>query len=268
MHFAPRRVLLSLGLVALAAGIGALLAQDPAAAGDTASPEEGMRWPRVIEEGDTTFSIYQPQVDVFDDARLEARAAVEVETTVDDKTQKTYGVIWITADTFIDKENRLVELSNIQIARANFPTAGERTEQYLEVFRENTEPTRTISLDRVEANLAVTQAGKKGSAVPLKNDPPTIYYRSSPAILVLIDGDPVMRPVEGVQGVERVINTKTLILQMGGTFSMPIADRWLTGRSATGPVAARRVGPGAAAEHPRRDREGRQIPGGSDGGAG
>ncbi len=42
---------------------------------------------------------------------------------------------------------------------------------------------RTISLARIEANLAIAQADKKGNAVPLKNDPPRIYYRTSPAIL-------------------------------------------------------------------------------------
>jgi hypothetical protein len=237
MRLMPRRVSLWLFLVALgAAGLGALLAQDPSAeTAETPSEREELQWPRVVEEGDTTFTIYQPQVDVFENARLEARAAVEVETRVDDKTQKNYGVVWITADAFIDKEARVVELSNIQVARANFPTAPDRTEQYLEAFRRNTEPTRTISLDRIEANLAVTQADKKGRAVPVKNDPPKIYYRATPAVLVLIDGEPALRAVDGAQGIERVINTKTLIVRTGGTFYMPIADKWLTSRSATGP---------------------------------
>ena len=226
---------LAISLV-LAAGTGLVLrAQDPGAATEEAASGESLRWPRVVVAGDTTFTVYQPQIDKFEDAMLEARAAVKVDTKVGDKTQTSYGVVWITAQTQIDKENDLVELSNIQVTKANFPTAPERTEEFLETFRKNTEATRTISLERVEANLAVTQADRKGNAVPLKNDPPAIYYRSTPALLVLIDGDPALRPVEGASGLQRVVNTKSLILEAGGTYYMSLADRWLQAQAATGP---------------------------------
>ncbi len=224
------RLALSLLIAAGAAGLVALRAQDA----DAASVEE-LQWPRVVEAGDTTFTIYQPQIDKFEDAMLEARAAVKVDTKVGDKTQTSYGVVWISARTQIDKENALVELDDIQITKANFPTAPEKTEEYLETFRQYAEPTRTISLERIEANLAITQADRRGNAVPLKNDPPTIYYRETPALLVLIDGDPALRPVEGVSGLQRVVNTKSLILEAGGTYYMSLADRWLQAGAATGP---------------------------------
>ncbi len=213
-----------------------LLAQDTASeAGEERAPGDGLVWPRIVEAGDTTFTIYQPQIDKFEDAVLEARAAVKVDVKVGEKTQTSYGVVWITARTQIDKENDLVELDDIQITKANFPTAPEKTEQYLETFRAHAEPTRTISLDRIEANLAVTQADRKGAAVPLENTPPAIYYRTTPALLVLIDGEPVLRPVEGAAGVQRVVNTKSLILEEGGTSYMSLADRWLRAPAPTGP---------------------------------
>lgn len=224
------RLALSLLVAAGVAGISALRAQDA----DAASGEE-LQWPRVVEAGDTTFTIYQPQIDKFEDAMLEARAAVKVDTKVGEKTQTSYGVVWISARTQIDKENDLVELDDIQITKVNFPTAPEKAEEYLATFRQRAEPTRTISLERIEANLAITQADRKGNAVPLKNDPPTIYYRETPALLVLIDGDPALRPVEGVSGLQRVVNTKSLILEAGGTYYMSLADRWLQARAATGP---------------------------------
>jgi hypothetical protein len=228
------RLAFALLLAAGSAGL-AMRAQDPGAEAADSAAADGLHWPRVVVAGDTTFTIYQPQIDKFENAMLEARAAVKVETAVGDKTQTAYGVVWFSAHTQIDKENDLVELFDIQVTRANFPTAQDKTEEYLETFRKNTEPTRTISLERVEANLAVTQADRKGNAVPLKNDPPKIYYRSSPALLVLIDGDPALRPVEGASGLQRVVNTKSLILEAGGTYYMSLADRWLQAASATGP---------------------------------
>jgi hypothetical protein len=222
--------------IALLGGAVAALAQDPAPADAQEQEFSGdLEWPRIVEDGDSTLTVYQPQIDKFDGALLEARAAVQVETKVGDKKQTTYGVIWIKANTAVDKESRLVQLDDIEVVKVNFPTAGEKAQRYLEVFRRNTEGTRLVSLDRIEANLAITQADKRGSAVPLKNAPPKIYYRATPALLVLIDGDPALRPVEGAQGVDRVINSRALILKAGGVFYIPIADRWLTSGAATGP---------------------------------
>ena len=235
MSLVFRRLALASLLVAAAAAFGVTLAQDAPPETEADAPQEELQWPRVVEGDGITFTIYQPQIDKFADAVLEARAAVKVDTKVGDKTQTSYGVVWITAQAFIDKENELVELSDIQVTKVNFPTAPEKTEAYLEIMRANTEPTRTVSLGRIEANLAITQADKKGEAVPLKNDPPKIVYRSTPAILVIIDGDPALRPVEGASGLQRVINTKSLIVETGGTYYLSLAEAWLQAPSAEGP---------------------------------
>ena len=52
---------------------------------------------------------------------------------------------------------------------------------------------RTISLDRLEASLAV--AGIKPPTVAVRNEPPQVIVSNSPAILVPIDGAPVLKPV-------------------------------------------------------------------------
>ena len=78
----------------------------------------------------------------------------------------------------------------------------------------NTEATRTISLERVEANLAVTQADRKGNAVPLKNDPPAHLLPDHPrASRPDRRAIPRSAPVEGASGLQRVVNTRSLILE-------------------------------------------------------
>ncbi len=221
-------------LLSWPAGVRAQETSEP----DTQAPEarpDNLEWPRVVEDDGVTLSVYQPQVDRFDADLFEARAAVQVETPAGDKMQTSYGVIWVQAHPFIDKEAELVQLDDIQITNANFPTAGAAAaDQYLDILRRHAESSRTVSLARVEANLAITQADKRGNAVPLKNDPPKIYYRTSPAILLLIDGDPVLRPVQG-SSLQRVVNTRSLILQEGGSYFLPIGGHWMQARSATGP---------------------------------
>ncbi|MET0620698.1 MAG: carbohydrate-binding family V/XII, partial [Thermoanaerobaculia bacterium] len=118
MSLVFRRLALASILVAAAAALGVTLAQDAFPATEADAPQEELQWPRVVERDGMTFTIYQPQIDKFADAMLEARAAVKVDTKVGEKTQTSYGVVWITAQAFIDKENELVELSDIQVNKA------------------------------------------------------------------------------------------------------------------------------------------------------
>src|SRR5215467_5289841 len=70
---------------------------------DAPTPDD-LSWPRVIEgDNGATFSIFQPQIDKFDAETFEARAAVQVEIPVGERTQTSFGVVWIQAHPFIDK---------------------------------------------------------------------------------------------------------------------------------------------------------------------
>jgi hypothetical protein len=199
-----------------------------AEAGAPQEQERARGWPRVVQQGDVTLTIYTPQVDKFEGDEFESRAAVQVETKVagEEKPKTTYGVVWIHARTEIDKEAGLVTLDEIEVTKASFPGDPEREADYLEMTRGLVARQKTISLARIEANLAIVQAEKKGNAVPLKNDPPRIIYSTSPVLLVLVDGDPVLRPVEGA-GLRRVLNTRALILFDGSRYYMPIMERWI-----------------------------------------
>jgi hypothetical protein len=238
MKIAIRIWTLGIGALFLGCILAASPAQEPsggAAAGDSREWDEDPGWPRVVEQGDVTLTIFLPQVDKFEGDELESRAAVQVETKVagEERPRTTYGVIWIHARTQIDKEAGLVYLDEIEILKGSFPGDPERAEDYLGMIRVQAERQKTISLARVQANLAIVQAEKKGSAVPLKNDPPRVIYSTAPALLVLIDGDPVLRPVES-SGLQRVVNTRALILYDGARYFMPIMDRWVQASSLEG----------------------------------
>jgi len=217
------------GALALLLGLSSrTLAQEPAPSGGTQEWQEDRGWPRVFQEGDVTLTVYQPQVDSFEGDTLAARAAVQVETQVagQAKPRTTYGVIWIEAHTEIDKEAGLVHLDDITFSKGSFPGDPENAENYLDIVRRSAEHEKTISLARVQANLAIVKAEARGNAVPLKNDPPRVIYSTVPALLVLVDGDPVLRPVEG-SGLQRVLNTRALLLFDGSRYFLPIMDRWV-----------------------------------------
>src|SRR5262249_42127419 len=91
-----------------------------------------------------------------------------------------------------------------------------------------------ISLDRLEASLAITEAAKKSEQLPLRNDPPRFLFSSVPAVLVSIDGTPVWKPVPGTN-LQRVINTRPLLLQDGSTYYLHLYDGWLQALVFEGP---------------------------------
>jgi hypothetical protein len=64
-----------------------------------------------------------------------------------------------------------------------------------------------MSLERFEAALAVSAAERKIDSIPVKNDPPIVHISTVPAMLILVDGDPVYRDVKGTS-LTRVLNTR------------------------------------------------------------
>jgi hypothetical protein len=64
------------------------------AVGETPAAPDVDPWPRQLASADNTFSLFQPQYDVWSQDRPSGRAAVAVEDRV--SSQPKYGVIWFT----------------------------------------------------------------------------------------------------------------------------------------------------------------------------
>jgi len=87
----------------------------------------------------------------------------------------------------------------------------------------------------VEADLAILQARQQSASQPLRNNPPAIIFSTQPAMVVLVDGPPVYRPVEKTD-LERVFNTRALILRdKFGKHFLHIFDGYVQATSLGGP---------------------------------
>ncbi|HSF05926.1 MAG TPA: DUF3300 domain-containing protein [Methylomirabilota bacterium] len=201
------------------------------------APAQGDRaWPRQFAGDGHVVTVYQPQIEKWEGNTIEARAAVSVETVA--SPQQHFGVVWFAAQTQVDRENRLVALDQVKVARVNFPNAPEKASEYTATMIRNLpRAVVTVSLDRLQASLAIAQAETKGPAAQaLKNDPPRIFYSQTPALLILIDGQPVFRPVEGTK-LRRAINTRALIVldETTGKHYLRVLSRWAEARALEGP---------------------------------
>ena len=93
---------------------------------------------------------------------------------------------------------------------------------------------RMIAADRRETDLGIATAEKDGEGLPIKNDPPKLLFSRQSAILILIDGDPVYRPIEGTD-LQRIINTKPFIVRdTANIHYMKVFDGWMEAYGLTG----------------------------------
>jgi hypothetical protein len=199
-------------------------------------------WPRDVSISKAALLIYQPQVNSWVDNKLDFRSAMAIKPT--GAKEETFGVVFATARTQVDKVARTVVFENLQITKLDFPTLPDHGAGYQgELQKRLTSDVRTISLDRLETSLAA--AGIKPPTVAVNNAPPQVIVSYSPAILVPIDGAPVLKPVPNHSRAQRVINTRALILQggFGNNFYIHVYDGWLSSTGISGPWTQAFPGP-------------------------
>jgi hypothetical protein len=202
-------------------------------------------WPHRFEQGDLEFTVYPPQLERWQADRLEARAAVAVQASASD--EPTFGMVSLSARTEIDQAGDRVRVSGITANRASFPTATERAGAYLDALRQHlAQLSWSMPVERLRADLEIDRTARQTGDEALRNEPPRILYSASPAVLVSIDGEPVLREMAGLD-LLRVLNTRALILleKLTGRYFIFVAERWLQATSLEGPWSEAHVRPSA-----------------------
>jgi len=111
-------------------------------------------WPRVVDLSNAQVLVYQPQVSQWIDNRIDFRAALAIKPT--GAKEETFGTVVASARTQVDKVLRTVTFQNLQISKIDFPTLPGRGAAYSAGLQtEFGKAVRTISLDRLEASLAL-----------------------------------------------------------------------------------------------------------------
>ena len=205
----------------------------PSAAQSPAPPPPDEGWPRTFVNGGTTSKIYQPQLESWDGFTLKGTAAVEVDQT---GAEPVFGVVHLTARTTVDYSTRTVKLDEVKLTKASFPSAPQKQQEFLGILMEAVaNQVSSISLDRLEADLAIVQKQTAVSATPLVNSPPAIIFSVQPAVLVYIYGQPHYAPVKNTT-LERVINTRALILKdVKGIYYLHLYNGYVQSTGVYGP---------------------------------
>ncbi len=167
-----------------------------------------LQWPRFYATNGYEFAAYQPQISSWPSNQLEGRFVTAIRPA--GTTNETYGIVFFTARTEVDKINRLVTLEDFTITSLNFPTHPAMEDQYRAMLLSlSGQSVKVIPLDHLEAILAVSSDAVQAKAQAVVNDPPQIFYSDEPSLLVLVDGPPVLKDLTG--NYQRVINTRNIL---------------------------------------------------------
>lgn len=175
------------------------------------SQETELTWPREIETKEGLITLYQPQFELFESDTLQGRLAISFKPT---EGEMIFCAAWFKARMATDLDERTVTLITAEVPRVHIPDIeDEKKVQQLKDFLKKEMETWDVvmSLDRLLASLGEIEK-QKNLAVQLNNDPPKIYFRTTPAILISIDGDPITKEIDNSK-LEYVVNTAFFIVR-------------------------------------------------------
>jgi len=169
-------------------------------------------WPKeLVTSNKSVITLYQPQLESFDGNILEGRMAVTVKLP---KKDLIFGALWFKATMSTDKDNRTVLLEKMQVLKTYFPDIVDKKmgDEFSKLLATEIESwDMEMSLDRIIASLKDVENLKQLSD-KINNDPPKIYFRTNPAVLVMIDGDPIEKKDDN-SGLEYIVNTNFFIVK-------------------------------------------------------
>ncbi len=201
----------------------------------TSAHAQDISWPQELSsDNGAVLLIYQPQVELFTGNSLEARAAVSVKMPASGNVP-VFGAIWIEAKLDTDRDTRTAVIRDIEISDVRFADASDEQREKLASFIETSliGSTLTISVDQLLTDLDTDSASMVEA--DLKHTPPIIMLSTKPAMLVTIDGDPVLADIDGSK-YERVVNSAFLIVKDGSRHYLYVgSDTWYQAADVLGP---------------------------------
>ena len=190
-------------------------------------------WPRVREapNGDRLV-LHQPQVDRWADQLIEARIAVELHLA--GSAEVIYGALWVQGETRTNLDTRVVTVGNVKVREAKFPETGDVSQAVVLERLQSLFPSNPVdlSLDRLLANVERTSAQARVRETQLGPLEPRVIVEHAHALLIPIDGAPVLSPIPGAP-LLHVVNTPwDILLESGsGLYFLRLGDGWVVSPS-------------------------------------
>ncbi len=204
-------------------------------------------WPRVIDRDGAHVIVYQPQVRSWQNYRtLVADSAISI-TPAGQK--QILGVVSWKADTITNVSTRTVFIRDIQVLSSRFPSLppAQETEMELRMHQVYPTVTLTISLDRMIASLQ--KANTPVQSIAVSPEVPKILVSTTPAMVLLVNGKPVLAPIPGTE-LQYVVNTNWDLFYDKSDYYLLNGTTWLKAKELAGPWTATTKLPAAMSKLP------------------
>jgi len=202
----------------------------PVASAVAQDDSDTLQFPRTIVGEAGTVVFYTPQIDSWAEySSIEARVAVAV--TPAGEEVAIYGVAEFTADTDPNLEERIVAVENIEISVTSFSVDDNARRELLDSIVRSTSKGKThyVPLDVMLTYIAPDSSMPEEEG--LSYEPPPIFYSSTPAVLLMVDGETILSPI-GDTRLKYVVNTNwDLFEYREKEWYLRHEDRWLKNKS-------------------------------------
>lgn len=189
-----------------------------------AQETDTLSWPREIEKGEYNISLYQPQLETLEGNILKGRMALSVK---DKEEDMIFGALFFTVRLDTDMSSRTAVLEDLTIDKLLFPDIKDEDNiaKLREVIKKDIESTDMVmSLDKIISSLE-SVATETELAGEFNHNPPEIYFRKDPTVLVVIDGAPKLKAIENSK-LEYVVNTPFFIAKHKNNFYLKGGAEW------------------------------------------
>jgi len=209
-----------------------------------AAPPASSRWPMYAQTTDgASVTIFQPQMEDFQENQLTARAAVAV--TPANQQEPVFGAIWLSSRIAIDRVSRTVAVLDVNVTRTKFGGADPVAEPALAAAVKQAilaQPI-TLSLDQLLAMLQVVHK-EQSAAADLQTNPPAIIFRQHPTIKIEYDGQPRLVAASD-SGLMRAVNTPFFVALDPGSrkYYLKGAGHWFVATDPLGPFQSAPAAP-------------------------
>ena len=234
-------------------------AKPPATQASTAKPAPAPSdaivdggWPRAyLTAAGGQLLIYQPQVSTWE-RQKDMLAYAAVSYLMKGATRPELGTVTLEADTDVALDERLVKFTNIRVTESSFPKLSREQVRDITdtIVGGIPDAERVIALDRVLAMVDKSQI-RPSNVEGVKSDPPTIFYSTSPAVLVNIDGDAIWSPIPS-NDLKYAVNTNWDLFEHEPTKTYFLRHEkvWLKASTLKGPWTAAGTLPGSFSKLP------------------
>jgi hypothetical protein len=197
-------------------------------------------WPRAyLTPAGAQLLLYQPQIASWE-SRRDMLAYAAVSYQVKGQSRPALGTVTVQADTNVAVDRRLVKFTRLRVTESNFPTLNRDQVRDLvdAIVMGIPEEERVMALDRVLAHVDQSQI-RPSNVEGVKSDPPIIFYATTRALLVSIDGEPIWSPIPQ-NDLKYAVNTNWDLFQHEPTKSYFLRHErvWLKAPSLHGPWAS------------------------------